>query len=137
MRHPPLLLAIEALGLLFFLILSVTRIIERQSDSQLVPLSVDALAQGPSQERWNGVFFHDQHVGYTVTRTTPTPDSGRPYESRSTFQVATVGQLQEVVTAGAALTDSEGTLRRFDFFMAAGNVKMVARGEVRGETITM
>lgn len=137
MRHPPLLVALEATCLLGFLVLLGILVIDSQNPVQLVPLSKDALTTGSSQERWNGVFFEEQHVGFTVTRSTGTTDGGTLYESRSTFSVATFGQIQEVVTAGAALTDSEGFLRRFDFFMMAGMVRLVARGEVRGQEIIM
>ena len=137
MRHPPLLVAVEVLALVAFLILAGVKIIDSRSGVALVPLSAEALVSGPSQERWQGVFFQDAHVGFTVTRTAPTTDGGTLYESRSQFQVATFGQIQEVVTAGAALTDSTGTLRRFDFFMAAGAVRLTARGEVRGDRILM
>jgi transglutaminase-like putative cysteine protease len=137
MRHPPLLVALEVTCLLGFLVLLGVQVIESQNPIELVPLSKDALTTGPSRERWNGVFFEDQHVGFTVTRSTPTTADGTLYESRSTFSIATFGQIQEVVTAGAALTDSEGVLRRFDFFMMAGMVRLVARGEVRGSEIIM
>jgi len=137
MRHPPLLVAIEVLCLVAFLVLAGVHVVGSRAEVALVPLSKEALTMGPSQERWNGVFFQDQHVGFTVTRTTPTTEGGMLYESRSTFSVATFGQIQEVVTAGAALTGEDGTLQRFDFFMLASMVKLVARGEVQGDRIVM
>jgi hypothetical protein len=137
MRHPPLLVAVEVICIIAFVVLVGLRVTESRSEVVLVPLSSEALAVGPGQERWNGVFFQDQHVGFTVTRTSPASGGGTLYESRSTFSVATFGQIQEVVTAGAALTDSEGRLQRFDFFMLASMVRLVARGEVRGDRIIM
>lgn len=137
MRHPPLLVAVEVICLVAFLVLAGFHVADSRSATQLVPLSSEALVAGPSQERWNGVFFQDQHVGFTVTRTSPAVDGGTLYESRSSFSVATFGQIQEVVTAGAALTDGDGLLRRFDFFMLAGAVRLVARGEVQGDRIVM
>lgn len=137
MRHPPLLVALEVLGLAVFLVLAGLKVVSARTGEALIPLSAEALATGPSQERWNGVFFQDQHVGFTVTRTTPVDGGGTLYESRSQFQVATFGQVQEVVTAGAALVDGGGLLRRFDFFMAASQVKLTARGEVQGDRIVM
>ncbi len=132
-----MLLAIEVTGLLVFLFLAGVQLMDARSETSMVPLSAAALTSGPSSERWSGVFFQDQHVGFTVTRTTPTAEGGTLYESRSSFRIATFGQLQEVVTAGAALTDTDGLLRRFDFFMAAGGVRLVARGEVQGDVIKM
>ncbi|MEL6344665.1 MAG: transglutaminase-like domain-containing protein [Myxococcota bacterium] len=138
MRHPPLLLAVEVLGLVAFVALATFRVFEtRVTGAERIPLTAEALATGPSAERWNGVFFEDQHVGFTVNRTTPVAGDGRLYESRSSFRIASFGQLQDVVTAGAALTDGGGQLRQFDFFMTAGGVRLVARGEVSGNLITM
>ena len=137
MRTPPLLLIVEVVGLVVFFGLCAVQLVDAQTETHLVPLSAEALTTTDGNERWNGVFFQDQHVGFTVTRSTPVTTGGTLYESRSSFRVATFGQLQEVVTAGAALTDAEGDLRRFDFFMAAGNVHLVARGEVAGDQIVM
>lgn len=106
-------------------------------DRQMVPLSAEALVSGPSEERWYGIYFQDQHVGFSVSRQSPTEDGGTLWEQRSSFRVATFGQLQEVVTAGAALTDPQARLVRFDFFMSAEQVRISARGEVRGGEIVM
>lgn len=137
MRSPPLLLAVEVIGLAVFLVLCAVQFIDSRSETHLIPLSAEALTTGESEERWNGVFFQEQHVGFTVTRTTPVSGGGTLYESRSSFRIATFGQVQEVITAGAALTDDIGQLRRFDFFMSAGGIQLVARGEVSGEQIIM
>ena len=109
----------------------------RHDDRTMIPLDGSVLSVGPGQERWYGVFFQDQHVGFTVTRTTPTGDGGTLHETRSSFRVATFGKLQEVITAGAALTDADASLRRFDFFMASGDVRLSARGEVLDRRIVM
>jgi hypothetical protein len=106
-------------------------------DHQMVPLNSEALVTGPSRERWYGIFFQDQHVGFTVSRSSATEDGGTLYEQRSSFRVATFGKLQEIITAGAALTDADANLTRFDFFMAADQVRLSARGEVHGKEIVM
>jgi len=137
MRSPPILLAVEVLGLVAFLLLCGMQFISNQTETHLVPLSAAALTTTDGDERWNGVFFEDQHVGFTVTRSTPATGGGTLYESRSSFRIATFGQLQEVVTASAALTNTEGLLRRFDFFMSAGGMQLSARGEVTGGSIMM
>ena len=49
---------------------------------------------------------------FTVTRTSPVETGGTLHETRSSFRVATFGKLQEVITAGAALTDADARLRR-------------------------
>jgi hypothetical protein len=137
MRSPPILLAVEVLGLVAFLFLCGVQLISSRTETHLVPLSAAALTTTDGDARWQGVFFQDSHVGFTVTRTTPVTTGGTLYESRSSFRIATFGQIQEVVTAGAALTDAEGMLRRFDFFMSAGGIQLVARGEVSGDQIVM
>ena len=131
-----LLVLVEAAALAAFLVLSV-QLLRGGEESSMVALSGEALAAGPSQERWTGIFFEDQHVGFAVTRVSPTAEGGQLFEQRSSFQFATFGRLQEVVTAAASLTDSEGRLQRFDFFMAADQVRLSARGEVRGREIVM
>jgi hypothetical protein len=135
MRRSPLFYA-EVLALLAWFGLAVA-LVWTDDDRQMVPLSAEALVAGPSQERWYGIYFQDQHVGFSVSRQSPTTDGGTLWEQRSSFRVATFGKLQEVITAGAALTDSEARLERFDFFMAAEQVRISARGEVQGSEIVM
>ncbi|RME28618.1 MAG: transglutaminase domain-containing protein [Deltaproteobacteria bacterium] len=103
----------------------------------MVPLDAEALAAGPSRERWMGIFFEDQKVGYAVSRSAPVAGGGTLHEGRSHFRLAAFGTIQDVVTAQAALTDPDGTLRRFDFFMVSDEVRISARGEVRGDEIVM
>ena len=135
MRRTPLVY-VELLALLCWFGLAGA-LIWSGDDRNMVPLSAEALVAGPSQERWYGIFFQDQHVGFSVSRQSPTADGGTLWEQRSSFRVATFGKLQEVITAGAALTDAEARLHRFDFFMAAEQVRISARGEVQGKEIVM
>jgi len=125
------LVMFELAGLLAFLLVAVVFVLERPDADQNIPaLDGKTLAVGPGQERWTGIFFQDQPVGFSVTRNSPVQDGGVLYEQRAAFQLMTFGKLQEVVTAGAALTDSAGGLVQFDFFMASGDVHLVARGRV-------
>jgi hypothetical protein len=101
------------------------------------PIDPDAMVLGPSQERWMGIFFQDQQVGFAVRRTSPVEGGSTLFEGRSQFQVATFGKLQQVSTAGTALVDPSGVLERFDFIMLADQVRLVARGEVAGQEIVM
>jgi len=135
MRRSPLVY-VELLALVCWFGLAAA-LLWSDDDRSMVPLSAEALVAGPSQERWYGIFFQDQHVGFSVSRQSPTADGGTLWEQRSSFRVATFGKLQEVITAGAALTDAEARLHRFDFFMAAEPVRISARGEVQGSEIVM
>lgn len=108
-----------------------------QDDGVLVPLDASALAMESGSERWNGIFFQDQHVGYSVSRRSATRDGGTLYEQREQFQVAAFGKLQQIVTASAATVDAEGRVQRFDFFLAGDNVHLVARGEVRDQEVVI
>ena len=136
-RRPRLVPVVEGAAMVLFAILVVIFVKGRLAAAPLVPLDRAALATGPSAERWYGIFFQDQHVGWSLSRSTPIDGGGQLFEQRSSFQVATFGKLQEVVTAGAAVVDPAGRLQRFDFFMAADQVKLSARGEVRGQQIEM
>jgi len=51
--------------------------------------------------------------------------------------MAAFGTIQDVVTVQAALTDADGALRRFDFFMVTDQVRLSVRGEVHGQQIVM
>lgn len=125
------LISIEAAAIVAWLALAAVFVGGRDGDGEMVPLDASALTLTEGSERWNGIFFQDQHVGYSVERSSPTTDGGTLYEQRSQLRVATFGRIQKIVTAGAALVDGEGHLNRFDFFMAADQVRLVARGEVR------
>lgn len=131
------LVALEATGLVAFLGLVGSLLWGPDQDQELFQLDAEVLAVGPTQERWYGIFFEDQHVGFSVTRTATTEDGGKLYEGRSNYRFATFGTLQEIFTAGAALTDEHGALQRFDFFMASELVRLSARGEVRGTDLVM
>ena len=102
-----------------------------------MPLDPSALAAGPSRERWYGIYFHEHHVGFSVSRTSPTVDNGQLFEQRSSFRFAAAGQVQEIITAGAATVDEAGNLKRFDFFMAADPVRLAVEGAVEGNEIVM
>lgn len=136
-RSPRMLLAIEVLALLVFVGLAATLVIESQRDTALVALDVDALRTGQTAERWSGIFFQDQKVGYAVSRVSGASGGGTLYEERSLFRLASFGKLQEVVTAGTAYVGPEGKLRQFDFFMAADPVRLSARGEVHERQVVM
>lgn len=136
-RPTPLFVA-EVLALVAFLSLAVAFTVQHRSGrGSLVPLDVEALATGPTRERWMGIFFEDQKVGYAVSRTTSTENGGSLLEGRSRFRLAAFGTIQDVITAQAALTDADGALQRFDFFMVTDDVRLSARGEVHGRQIVM
>jgi len=132
-----LLVVVEVLALLAWVGLAARTLIDSDGAEALVPLESSSLATGPGQERWTGIFFQDQHVGFAVSRVSPTADGGQLFEQRSSFRFATFGKLQEIVTASAALTTAEGALQRFDFFMASDQIRLAARGEVKGDEIQM
>jgi hypothetical protein len=135
-RSPTALLTVEVLALVAFLTL-VGALLRTPAGSTLAAIDTEALRTGPARERWSGVFFQDQHVGYAVSRASEAAGGGTLYEERSLFRVASLGQLQEVITAGHAVVDSTGALRQFDFFMSADPVRLAARGEVQGSEIVM
>lgn len=122
-------------GVVAFAVLALTLVLRRDPAAAMVSLDVAALGAERGDERWSGIFFEQSHVGYSVSRTSRSPDGRALYEQRSQFQVASMGQLQKVVTASAALVDAEGRLNRFDFFLASNEVRLSARGEVVGNEI--
>jgi len=135
--RPTLLTVIEVLGLAGWLALAGVITVRGDKDQVVQAIDPQALVLGPSQERWMGIFFQDQQVGFSVQRSAPVSGGGMLYEGRSQFQVATFGKLQRVTTAGAALVDAGGSLERFDFLMLADQVRLVARGEVHDREIVM
>ena len=52
-------------------------------------------------------------------------------------QVETLIRRVRVTTAGTALVDENGTLKRFDFLMIADKIRLVARGEVHETELVM
>lgn len=139
MKRPRLtpLLLVEILAILSFVGIAAAFAMQTGSRSSMVPLDVEALASGPTRERWMGIFFDEQKVGYAVTRSSSVQGGGTLLEGRSRFRLAAFGTIQDVITAQAALTDADGTLQRFDFFMVSDQVRLSARGEVRGRDIVM
>jgi hypothetical protein len=126
-------------GLALCVWLALASVLVYQGGTERIVQSIDpkALTLGPSQERWMGIFFEDQHVGYSLSRSAPISSGGTLFEGRSQFRVATFGKIQQVTTAGTALVNGEGLLERFDFVMLADQVRLVARGEVKGKAIVM
>lgn len=124
--RPLLLLEVLAVGT--FGVLAVTQLLPARTT--LRPIDVSALAAGPAEESWSGIFIGDRHVGYSVTRESPLDAGGRLFEERSTFALGSMGTTQQVTTAGTAITDAEGHLVQFDFLLSSP-VLVVAHGEVR------
>ena len=138
LRGQPLhLVAFEAVCLVAFLALAAIVTGAPPDTGHLVPIDPKALVTGPSKEQWFGVFFQEHHVGYSMSRSSNTVDGGQLYEQRASFRFAAAGQVQEVITAGAATVNADGGLLRFDFFMAADPVRMSVEGAVRGSEIVM
>ena len=138
MRHSPYwLLSIEIISILCWLILAGYLLVEHYTQDGLKPISLEALEASSSEERWNGIFFQDQHVGYSVSKSTIAEDGTMLLEQRSLFHVATFGQLQQIVTAGTALTNPKGILQEFDFFFASDLSKISVRGNIQNNKIVM
>ncbi len=135
MRARRWLVAFEVLCLVAWAALAVGFVASKQDEEGPARLDVAALATGPAEERWNGIFYQESHVGYSVSRVSPALEGGTLYEGRSQLSLATFGKLQRIVTASAALVDRDGALRSFDFFLASDQVRLSARGEVRGDEI--
>ena len=135
MKHK--LLAFEISALLIWLGLAVALIVRSDSESHIQPLTLDALQESKSEERWDGIFFQDQHVGYSVTRTASDETGSTLIEQRSIYRIATFGQIHDVATASAALIDAQQNLREFDFFMQSGPVTISARGVVGPKSIEL
>lgn len=105
-----------------------------RAEPPLAPIDVAALSVGPTEERWQGIFVQDAHVGYAVTREAATADGGRVFSGQSAFRITALGSTQQVVTAGSAVVGADGKLRTFDFLLSAPT-KLSGRGEVRPGTI--
>ena len=75
--------------------------------------------------------------GFPSPRSAAIETGGTLFEGRSQFRVATFGKIQQVTTAGTAMVNQTGALERFDFVMLADQVRLVARGEIKGKEIVM
>lgn len=118
----------EFMAVLAFVALSVATV--STSPSTVRPINVTALTTGPAEESWTGIFIGEAHVGYSVSRESPTTGGGRLFEQRGSFALGAMGTTQQVTTAGTAVTDSAGRLLRFDFLLSSP-VLVVVRGEVK------
>ncbi len=134
---PKWLLTLEILGICAWIGLSTIDIWRTTHETELIPLDAKALKAQQGNERWNGVFFQDQHVGFTVNRTSALEDGRMLLEQRSMLKLVTFDKLQTVITAGAALTDDTGHLQRFDFFMKSDLASLSVKGEIRQRQIVM
>ncbi len=105
-----------------------------QSAPPLKPIDIAALSVGEAQERWQGIFVQDTHVGYAVSREWATSEGGRVYSQQSVFRIAALGQTQQIVTASTAVTGADGKLRTFNFLLSSPT-RLLGRGEVRPGSI--
>lgn len=76
------LLGIEVLSVVAFLAVAASTWVAPAHT--LAPLDAVALATGPAEERWMGIYMQDQHVGYAVSREAPSADGGRVFQQQST-----------------------------------------------------
>ncbi|MFZ5482049.1 MAG: transglutaminase-like domain-containing protein [Myxococcota bacterium] len=125
MRPLPL---IEALFVASFVTLAAVSL--HEGEPPLPAIDVEALSAGPAREYWMGLFLEGRHVGYAVSREAETADGGRVFSQKSAFRMSAMGDVQDVVAVGAAVTDAQGRLARFDFMLSAPAV-LYGRGEVR------
>ena len=82
-------------------------------------LDAAALAVGPTEETWMGLYLDGQHIGWSRAREAAAADGGRVFEQSSSFKLAAMGTVQEIVAAGSALTDAGGHIRQFSFLLSA------------------
>ena len=125
------LLTLEILAVVAFLALAGWAISRDAEQGDMRPIDPDALITGPSQDRWMGIFFEDQPVGYAVTSQSSTTDGGSLVRSRSLFRIVAMGSIQQVITAGTAVLDADKAMQRFEFYMDSDQVKLSVRGEMR------
>jgi hypothetical protein len=123
---------LEGTAIVVWLALAGMLVIDGDSEHFVQSINPEALRLGPSQERWMGILFEDQQVGFSVSRSAAIAAGGTLFESRSQFRIATFGKIQQVTTAGTAVVGADGALERFDFLMLADQVRLVARGEIKG-----
>ncbi|MBN1334736.1 MAG: transglutaminase domain-containing protein [Deltaproteobacteria bacterium] len=124
------LTALEVTALVGFGVLAIHTIATPERSPVRVPLNGTALATGPANERWMGIYFEDQPVGYAVESRRPTQDGQTLIASRSVFRLASMGEIQAVATSGTALLDAERQLVSFDIVLSSGDVNLAARGRV-------
>jgi len=127
---------VEGGGLVIFVALLALMIV-RPAEDTLVPISVEALAAGETTEEWLGIYFEGQKVGYAVNTRVATVDGGTLVQNHSAFTVAAFGKINNIVSAGTAVLDSDGVLQVFDAFLEADPVSLNARGEVRGGSLVI
>ncbi|MFH1465836.1 MAG: transglutaminase-like domain-containing protein [Pseudomonadota bacterium] len=117
--------------MLAFLVLGGLALLGSSDTRTLHPIDPAALSAGPGQDRWMGIFFEDQPVGYAVSSQIPTLEGGMLLRSRSVFRLVAMGRIQRVLTAGTAVMDTDSLLQRFEFFMDSDQLELSVRGEVR------
>ena len=125
------LLAAELLAVVAFVVLAGWAVTREQTQGNLRPIDPEALVTGASQDRWMGIFFEDQPVGYAVTSQSATVGGGTLTRSRSLFRIVAMGSIQQVITAGSAVLTPEREMERFEFFMDSDQVRLSVRGEMR------
>lgn len=104
--------------------------VQLQEPEAMATIAVEALATGPAEEAWSGIFLKDQHVGWSVTKESPVAGGGRLIENRASFVLGAQGASQEVTLGGTAITDAAGRLVEFDFVLET-LVSLRAHGVVR------
>ncbi len=125
------LLLVELLAVVAFVALAAWATTRGDVQGALRPIDPEALVTGPSQDRWMGIFFEDQPVGYAVTSQSNTADGGALVRSRSLFRMVAMGSIQQVITASTAVLDADKTMKRFEFYMDSDQIKLAVRGEMR------
>lgn len=131
MRVLPLL---EALVVAGFLAIATLALLDPPAP-ELPTLDAAALATGPAEERWVGVFIQGKHVGYAVSREADAAGGGRVHEERLVARIGAMGAVSDLVVAGTALADGQGRVRSFDFVVAAAGQRITGRGVVRGNDV--
>lgn len=135
MLRPGWLTALELVALVVWVGLVGVRLWEARDKGTLAPIDPAALSAGEASETWMGIYFQDQKVGYAVNSETPTVDGGLLVRHRSTFQVAAMGELRRVITAGDAVLDEQLRLQRFELFFSSEGARLSARGELVGQVL--
>ncbi len=119
------------------MVLAAWALTRPEQQGSLRAIDPEALASGPGEEEWMGIFFEEQPVGYAVNSQSATVDGGLLLRGRSLFRIVSMGRIQQVVTAGSAVMDAERRVQRFEFFMDSDAVRLSVRGEIRPGELVM
>lgn len=131
-----ILIFVETVAIAAFFVLIGVHLFTDEPRSNLPKITKEALASD-SLEKWNGIFFAEQQVGYSLNRKYSYKDGSMDLDQRYVFQMPFGGRVLSAIIATSASIGKNGEVKQFDLYTENTLGTFSGRGIIQDKTLIL